>query len=102
MSSPRLRSKKGTARRAYGVKAHSSRSERQMSLADRLRAALSAPSALPPLDGYLVELGNQAGAPAPAPIALTDRPAPGAIWTSRRAHLRTHTGQAAFPGGRTD
>src|SRR5258705_8494890 len=102
MSSPRLRSKKGPAGRAYGVKAHSSRSERQMSLADRLRAALSAPSALPPLDGDLVELGNQAGVPAAVLIAITDRPAPGVILTVRREHLRTHAGQVAFPGGRID
>jgi 8-oxo-dGTP pyrophosphatase MutT (NUDIX family) len=73
-----------------------------MSLADRLRAALSAPSALPPLDGDLVELGNQAGVPAAVLIAITDRPAPGVILTVRREHLRTHAGQVAFPGGRID
>jgi 8-oxo-dGTP pyrophosphatase MutT (NUDIX family) len=73
-----------------------------MRLVDRLRAALLAPPALPPLEGDLVELGDQANVPAAVLIAITDRPEPGVILTVRREHLRTHAGQIAFPGGRVD
>lgn len=73
-----------------------------MSLVDRLRAALSAAPALPPLDGDLAEPGDRASVPAAVLIAITDRHAPGVILTVRREHLRTHAGQIAFPGGRID
>ena len=73
-----------------------------MTLADRLRAALAAPALEPPLIGDLSELRAQAEVPAAVLIAVTDRPAPGLILTVRRAHLRTHAGQVAFPGGRID
>lgn len=35
-------------------------------------------------------------------IAITDRPEPGLILTQRAAHMRSHAGQVAFPGGRID
>ena len=35
-------------------------------------------------------------------IAVTDRPRPGVILTRRRADLRDHPGQVAFPGGKID
>ena len=73
-----------------------------MSLSDRLRAALEAPPAEPPLAGDLPELRSLAGTPAAVLIAVTDRPEPGLILTVRREHLRTHAGQVAFPGGRID
>jgi len=73
-----------------------------MTLADRLRAALSQPAAVPPLAGDLVELRDQANVPAAVLIALTDRTEPGVILTVRREHMRTHAGQVAFPGGRID
>lgn len=73
-----------------------------MRLVNRLRAALLAAPALPPLEGDLVELGDQASVPAAVLIAITDRPEPGVILTVRREHLRTHAGQIAFPGGRVD
>jgi 8-oxo-dGTP pyrophosphatase MutT (NUDIX family) len=73
-----------------------------MSLVDRLRAGLAAKSALPPLEGDLVELRGQAGVPAAVLVAVTDRADPGVILTVRREHLRTHAGQVAFPGGRID
>ena len=73
-----------------------------MRLVDRLRAALSATPVLPPLEGDLVELGDQANVPAAVLIAITDRREPGVILTVRREHLRTHAGQIAFPGGRVD
>ena len=73
-----------------------------MTLADRLRAALSAAPAEPPLVGDLPELRSQASTPAAVLIAITDRTNPGVILTVRREHLRTHAGQVAFPGGRID
>jgi 8-oxo-dGTP pyrophosphatase MutT (NUDIX family) len=73
-----------------------------MRLIDRLRAALLVAPVLPPLEGDLVELGDQANVPAAVLIAITDRPEPGVILTVRREHLRTHAGQVAFPGGRVD
>ncbi len=73
-----------------------------MSLADRLREALAAPAAQPPLEGDLPELRAEADVPAAVLVAITDRPDPGVILTLRREHLRTHAGQVAFPGGRLD
>jgi 8-oxo-dGTP pyrophosphatase MutT (NUDIX family) len=40
--------------------------------------------------------------PAAVLIAITDRAAPGMIFTQRHADLRQHSGQVAFPGGRLD
>ena len=73
-----------------------------MKLADRLREALAAPAALPPLEGDLLEERSKADVPAAVLIAVTERPVPGMILTVRREHLRTHAGQIAFPGGRLD
>ena len=73
-----------------------------MTLADRLRAALEAPGAEPPLAGDLPELRAKAETAAAVLVAITDRPDPGLILTVRREHLRTHAGQVAFPGGRID
>src|SRR4030095_9254540 len=87
---------------ASGATAASSRSSRPMTLADRLRAALSQPAAVPPLAGDLVELRDQAHVPAAVLLALPDRMEPGVILTVRREHMRTHAGQVAFPGGRID
>ena len=70
--------------------------------ADRLRAALAAPAAEPPLEGDHPDLRSQVAALAAVLIAMTDRPEPGVILTVRREHLRTHAGQIAFPGGRVD
>jgi 8-oxo-dGTP pyrophosphatase MutT (NUDIX family) len=73
-----------------------------VTLADRLRAALAATPALPPIEGDLPELRARASVPAAVLIAITDRPEPGVILTVRREHMRTHAGQVAFPGGRID
>lgn len=73
-----------------------------MTLADRLRAALSSPAAEPPLAGDLPELRAKANVPAAVLVAITDRDEPGVILTTRREHMRTHAGQVAFPGGRID
>jgi 8-oxo-dGTP pyrophosphatase MutT (NUDIX family) len=71
-------------------------------LADRLREALAAPAAEPPLQGDFPELRAKAEVPAAVLVATTDRHEPGVILTVRREHLRTHAGQVAFPGGRLD
>jgi len=73
-----------------------------MTLADRLRASLAMPTAVPLLEGDLVEVRDQAWVPAAVLIAITDRAEPGVILTVRREHMRTHAGQVAFPGGRID
>ncbi len=73
-----------------------------MSLAERLRTALSKPALLPLLEGDLDELRAEANVPAAVMVAVTDRPEPGVILTVRREHMRTHAGQIAFPGGRID
>lgn len=73
-----------------------------MTLVDRLRRALERPLPDRLLPGDLVELADGGGTPAAVLIAVTDRPAPGVILTVRRADLRTHAGQVAFPGGRID
>ena len=73
-----------------------------MKLADRLREALAAPAAEPPLQGDFPELRAKAEVPAAVLVATTDRHEPGVILTVRREHLRTHAGQVAFPGGRLD
>ena len=40
--------------------------------------------------------------PAAVLIAITERPEPGVILTHRRADMRKHAGQVAFPGGKLD
>jgi 8-oxo-dGTP pyrophosphatase MutT (NUDIX family) len=71
-------------------------------LADRLREALAAPGAEPPLEGDFPGVRATADVPAAVLIAVTDRLDPGVVLTVRREHLRTHAGQVAFPGGRID
>ena len=73
-----------------------------MSIADRLREALSAGSGAELLIGDMIEGSPDEAAPAAVLIAITDRPEPGVILTVRRENLRTHAGQVAFPGGRID
>jgi 8-oxo-dGTP pyrophosphatase MutT (NUDIX family) len=74
-----------------------------MTLADRLRASLSA------TEGHAVPFANDMrraalgpGTPAAVLIAITDRPEPGLILTQRPDTMRHHAGQVAFPGGRVD
>ena len=73
-----------------------------MSLAERLRTALSRPPSDPPMEGDLPQLRANASIPAAVLIAITERDEPGVILTVRREHMRTHAGQIAFPGGRID
>ncbi|MEP7130663.1 MAG: CoA pyrophosphatase [Sphingomicrobium sp.] len=73
-----------------------------MTLAERLRAALSGPPPISLLGGDLDEPRVQSAVPAAVLIPITDREQPGVILTVRREHMRTHSGQIAFPGGRID
>ena len=73
-----------------------------MNLIDRLREALTQPSVLPLLEGDLPEERALASVPAAVLVGITDRADPGVILTVRREHMRTHAGQVAFPGGRSD
>jgi 8-oxo-dGTP pyrophosphatase MutT (NUDIX family) len=73
-----------------------------MNLIDRLREALTQPSAVPMLEGDLPEERGLTSVPAAVLVGITDRPDPGVILTVRREHMRTHAGQVAFPGGRVD
>lgn len=73
-----------------------------MNQAERLRQALRAPPRQPLLPGDLAEMSQSVSMPAAVLIAITDRPHPGVILTVRRADMRTHAGQIAFPGGRID
>lgn len=73
-----------------------------MTLAERLRSRLEAPSLQPPIVGDFPELRANASIPAAVLVAITDRADPGVLLTVRRENLRTHAGQIAFPGGRVD
>jgi 8-oxo-dGTP pyrophosphatase MutT (NUDIX family) len=71
-------------------------------LAERIRTALAAPAAEPPLEGDYPELRAKASREAAVLVAITDRSEPGILLTVRREDMRTHAGQIAFPGGRLD
>lgn len=77
-----------------------------MTLAERLRAALSAQA-----DGVVLLSGDHGEldqrrphqlTPAAVLVPVTDRAEPGVILTQRTEQLRAHPGQVAFPGGRVD
>ena len=74
----------------------------KLGLSDRLRSALDSPATELPLSGDFPELRADAAIPAAVLIAITDRPNPGMILTERHERMRTHAGQIAFPGGRTE
>ena len=56
----------------------------------------------PPIGGDHAELRAAASKEAAVLVAITDRAEPGVLLTLRREHLRSHAGQIAFPGGRTE
>ena len=72
-----------------------------------MRARLAEPQASPALwgDHDFGPLGADAAkplTPAAVLIPLVMRAEPGLLLTTRTAHLRSHAGQVAFPGGRID
>jgi 8-oxo-dGTP pyrophosphatase MutT (NUDIX family) len=73
-----------------------------MTLADRLRSAFERPPTQPVFAGDDPHTTATDAVAAAVLIAITDQPEPGVILTVRRADLRTHGGQVAFPGGRID
>lgn len=73
-----------------------------MTLADRLRVALTQAPTFQVLEGDLPDEPAAESVPAAVLIGVTDRTEPGVILTVRREHMRTHAGQVAFPGGRLD
>ena len=73
-----------------------------MTLVDRIARALETDPPHGMLPGDLVEGHDDEPRLAAVLVAITDRPEPGLILTLRRADLRTHAGQVAFPGGRID
>ena len=68
---------------------------------DELRARLTGPGpagATP--DGELADTADLV--PAAVLVGIVTGPAPGVVLTKRTAHLRQHSGQVSFPGGRID
>jgi len=73
-----------------------------MSLIDRIARSLAADPPHDLLPGDILEGQEEEHSPAAVLVAITERPEPGLILTTRRDDLRTHAGQVAFPGGRID
>ena len=71
---------------------------------DQLRARLTGPDPADPLSVTPdSELPDHPGLAAAAVlVGIVTGPAPGVLLTRRTAHLRNHSGQVSFPGGRID
>jgi 8-oxo-dGTP pyrophosphatase MutT (NUDIX family) len=73
--------------------------------AEELRARLSGPDPADPAVVDNSEIPFDAGkplVPAAVLVGLATGPAPGVLLTRRTDHLRHHSGQVSFPGGRID
>jgi 8-oxo-dGTP pyrophosphatase MutT (NUDIX family) len=74
-----------------------------MSLSDTIRARFEASAHVPaPFDGDGISIEEGPIVPAAVLVAITDRPEPGLLLTTRNLSLRRHPGQIAFAGGRAD
>ena len=75
-----------------------------MTLVERISAALAtaSPEGLLPGDLHEGANENEPLREAAVLVAITDRPEPGVLLTTRHGDLRDHGGQIAFPGGRID
>jgi 8-oxo-dGTP pyrophosphatase MutT (NUDIX family) len=74
-------------------------------LTQRLHARLTAADAAAALhdgDDSWRERGGDTPTEAAVLVAFVDRPQPTLLLTRRPAHMRRHSGQVAFPGGRAD
>ena len=74
----------------------------QAQTADALRARFAAPPQWEPEVLLEKKFMNRPPAHAWVPIAAGLRQQPTVLLTERTAHLSTHSGQVAFPGGRAD
>ncbi len=79
------------------------------SLIEQLRARLAGPCGAPAISGDWdfgvpdSSIDRQTGlTPAAVLVPIVQRREPGLLLTTRTAHLRSHAGQVAFPGGRID
>ncbi len=75
------------------------------SLIDRLQARLQVNLAPPPPAAHPADLDwwpDASIVPAAVLIPIIRRPEPSVLLTTRSEHLRKHSGQIAFPGGRID
>jgi 8-oxo-dGTP pyrophosphatase MutT (NUDIX family) len=73
-----------------------------MTLLDRLRASLDHPAPADLTPGDMEDGFAPHAIEAAVLVAITDRPEPGVLLTTRRENMRQHAGQVAFPGGRVD
>ena len=69
---------------------------------DFLRARFATPPIWQPEILADYRFSNQASVPASVLIAIVQRAQPTVLLTQRTAHLSTHSGQIAFPGGKQD
>ena len=69
---------------------------------DFLRARFSTPPVWQPEILADYRFSNQASVPASVLIGIVQRAQPTVLLTQRTAHLSTHSGQIAFPGGKQD
>ena len=73
-----------------------------MTLFERLTDSLAIDAPAELLPGDLLDMPDGDLREAAVLVAITDRDQPGVLLTERRADLRHHAGQVAFPGGRID